>query len=60
LLGIGGTGEATGELQIDQAALTGESLPVHKDKGELAYSSSIIKQGQQLAVVVKTVLFQIF
>lgn len=54
-MGIGGTGEETGELHIDQAALTGESLPVHKDKGEIAYSSSIIKQGQQLAVVVKTV-----
>lgn len=54
LLGIGGTGEACGELQIDQAALTGESLPVHKHKGDIAYSSSIIKQGQQLAIVAKT------
>jgi len=54
LLGIGGTGEATGELQIDQAALTGESLPVHKHRGDIAYSSSIVKQGQQLAIVAKT------
>ncbi|KAJ3207223.1 hypothetical protein HK099_000331, partial [Clydaea vesicula] len=55
LLGIGVTGEETeGALQIDQAALTGESLPVSKKKGDTAYSSSICKQGQMLAVVVKT------
>ncbi|KAI9206120.1 uncharacterized protein BJ171DRAFT_498764 [Polychytrium aggregatum] len=55
LLGIGVTGEETeGSLQIDQSALTGESLPVNKKKGAIAYSSSMIKQGQQLAVVTKT------
>jgi plasma-membrane proton-efflux P-type ATPase len=55
LLGIGVTGEATeGDLQIDQSALTGESLPVNKNKGNTVYSSSIVKQGQQLAVVTKT------
>jgi H+-transporting ATPase len=55
LLGIGATGEATeGDLQIDQSALTGESLPVSKNKGSTVYSSSIVKQGQQLAVVTKT------
>ncbi|KAJ3160888.1 hypothetical protein HDU86_008250 [Geranomyces michiganensis] len=55
LLGIGVTGEETeGTLQIDQAALTGESLPVNKGKGAIAYSSSICKQGQNLAVVTKT------
>lgn len=54
LLGIGATGEATGDLHIDQAALTGESLPVTKRRGDLCYSSSIVKQGQQLAVVAKT------
>ncbi|KXN71838.1 H(+)-ATPase [Conidiobolus coronatus NRRL 28638] len=55
LLGIGATGEATHSgLDIDQSALTGESLPVHKNKGDIAYSSSIVKQGQMLAVVVKT------
>lgn len=55
LLGIGVTGEETeGSLQIDQSALTGESLPVQKGKGAIAYSSSIVKQGQMLAVVTKT------
>ncbi|KAI9233629.1 MAG: H(+)-ATPase [Podila humilis] len=55
LLGIGATGEATeGDLLIDQSALTGESLPVSKKKGDIVYSSSIVKQGQQMAVVTKT------
>ncbi|KAF9168957.1 hypothetical protein BGX21_002322 [Mortierella sp. AD011] len=55
LLGIGATGEATeGDLLIDQSALTGESLPVSKKKGDTVYSSSIVKQGQQMAVVTKT------
>ncbi|KAJ3165318.1 hypothetical protein HK101_000238 [Irineochytrium annulatum] len=55
LLGLGTTGENTeGKLQIDQSALTGESLPVNKGLGDIAYSSSIVKQGQMLCVVVKT------
>jgi H+-transporting ATPase len=55
LLGIGATGEATeGDLLIDQSALTGESLPVSKKKGDVVYSSSIVKQGQQMAIVTKT------
>ncbi|KAJ3130199.1 hypothetical protein HK098_005446 [Nowakowskiella sp. JEL0407] len=55
LLGIGVTGEETeGALQIDQSALTGESLPVSKKKNHIAFSSSIVKQGQMLAVVTKT------
>lgn len=54
LIGIGVTGEVTQGLEIDQAALTGESLPVQKEKDDTAYSSSIVKQGQMLAVVTKT------
>jgi H+-transporting ATPase len=55
LLGIDVSGEDTESgLQIDQSALTGESLPVHKDKNEIAYSSSIVKQGAMLAIVTKT------
>lgn len=55
LLGIGATGEdVDGDLQIDQSALTGESLPIRKRKGDLVYSSSTVKQGQQLGIVVRT------
>ncbi|KAL1919362.1 uncharacterized protein VTP21DRAFT_2055 [Calcarisporiella thermophila] len=55
LLGIGVNGEPTeGDLHVDQSALTGESLPVTKNKGGTVYSSSVVKQGQQMAVVTKT------
>ncbi|ORZ10160.1 plasma-membrane proton-efflux P-type ATPase [Absidia repens] len=55
ILGLGVSGEENdAELQIDQSGLTGESLPVAKKKNSTVYSSSIVKQGQQLAVVTKT------
>jgi H+-transporting ATPase len=55
ILGLGVSGEENlAELQIDQSGLTGESLPVSKKKASTVYSSSIVKQGQQLAVVTKT------
>ncbi|OMJ11300.1 putative cation-transporting ATPase [Smittium culicis] len=55
LLGIGVDGSATEvDLLIDQAGLTGESLPVSKNKDDTIYSSSIVKQGQMMAVVTKT------
>jgi H+-transporting ATPase len=41
-------------LSVDQAALTGESLPVTKGAGEVAYSGSIAKQGEMVALVVAT------
>ncbi|RMD70613.1 MAG: HAD family hydrolase, partial [Gammaproteobacteria bacterium] len=34
--------------------LTGESLPVSKKVGEVAYANTIVKQGEMLAVVVNT------
>ncbi|KAI8335422.1 plasma-membrane proton-efflux P-type ATPase [Chlamydoabsidia padenii] len=55
ILGLGVSGEPNeAALQIDQSGLTGESLPVSKKKNATVYSSSIVKQGQQLAVVTKT------
>jgi H+-transporting ATPase len=41
-------------LLVDQAALTGESLPVTKKTGEVAYANTIVKQGEMLTVVVNT------
>ncbi|KXN74721.1 H(+)-ATPase [Conidiobolus coronatus NRRL 28638] len=55
LLGLNVKGDPTeGSLQVDQSALTGESLPLSKKKGDIVYSSSVIKQGQMMAVVTKT------
>lgn len=41
-------------LQVDQAALTGESLPVKKLTGDVCFSGSAIKQGERHAVVYAT------
>ncbi len=41
-------------LLVDQAALTGESLPVSKKTDEVAYANTIVKQGEMLAVIVNT------
>lgn len=41
-------------VSVDQAALTGESLPVAKKPGDILYSGSIVKQGEVEAVVTET------
>ncbi|WP_228009389.1 plasma-membrane proton-efflux P-type ATPase [Fervidicoccus fontis] len=43
-----------GELSVDQSALTGESLPVEVSAGGIIFSSSLIKRGKAVCVVVNT------
>ena len=41
-------------MDVDQAALTGESLPVTKFEGDTVYSGSVIKRGEVYAMVSET------
>ncbi|VVC02927.1 Copper-exporting P-type ATPase B [Candidatus Burarchaeum australiense] len=43
-----------GEVELDQSALTGESLPVACGAGELAYASALVQRGHAQGVVALT------
>ncbi|CAM4802525.1 unnamed protein product [Rotaria magnacalcarata] len=51
---------AHGGVSIDQAALTGESLPVTKTAGDEIFSGSTCKQGEAEAIVIGTGLNTFF
>lgn len=45
---------ASGTLNVDQSALTGESMEVDKGTGDVLYSGSVVRRGEATAIVTLT------